>query len=187
VKPLLAFVLSLAVAMGTMPLMGCNSATALADVQKFEPVVVNALVLACAISSGLPNCGTMQTTITADYNLVLQLWTDYNAAVKAGTATAALWNDLNAAFTTFEKDSAAIFAAASGLNAPEVTAIVAAAQVLLGAIEALFPSSPAGVAGPSVFRASRSGNFNLKAWRKDYNEKLDIAQRMHPSVRLAKV
>lgn len=186
-KSLLAFVLASSIAMGTMPLMGCNSATALADVKKLEPVLTNALVLACAIQSGLPICGTMQATITNDYNLVLQLWTDYNSAVKAGTATQVLWNDLNAAFTTFEKDSASIFAAAGGLNAPEVTAIVAAAQVLLGAIEAMFPSSPSGASGPIVFKASRSANFNLKAWRADYNQKLAIAQRAHPNVRLAKV
>src|ERR1035438_4929068 len=186
-KSLLAFVLSCAIAIGTMPLTACNSATALADVQKLEPVVVNALVLACAVSSGLPICGAMQSTIAADYSLVVKLWTDYNAAVKAGTATQGLWNDLNAAFIVFENDSAAIFAAAGGLNVPEITAIVAAAQILIGVIETLFPASPTGTASPSKFKAMRVSNFNLKAWKKDYNEKLDIAQRLHPAVRLRKV
>ena len=188
-KSLLAFVLCCAVAIGTMPLTACNSATALADVQKFEPVVINALVLACAIQSGLPICGAMQTTITNDYNLVVQLWTDWNAAVKAGTATSALWNDLNAAFTVFEEDSSAIFAAAVGLNAPELTAIVAAAQVLLSVIESLFPSAPAGVlkSSPSKFSKYRVSNFNLKSWRKDYDNKVGVAQKLHPNVRLARV
>ena len=169
--------------------VACNSTTALAEVERFEPVILNALTLACAISSGLPVCGTMQTKITTDYNTVIQLWTDYNKAVAAGTSTAAIWNDLNAAFTVFEEDSSLIFAAATGLNAPELTAIVAAAQVLLAAIEAAFPAAPAGAtkAMPVKFKSARQSNFNLGAWTKDYNNKLDIAHKMHPGVPLKKI
>ncbi len=90
--------------------VACSSTTALAEVERFEPVVINALTLACAINSGLPVCGSEQSKITADYNTVIQLWTDYNKAVAAGTSTVAIWNDLNAAFTVFEEDSSLIFA-----------------------------------------------------------------------------
>lgn len=171
----------------------CNSVQALVEVQRFEPVITNVLVLACAISSNLPICGGMQTTIKADADLVIKLWGDYNAAVKAGSATASIWNQLNAAFVVFENDSSAIFASGLGVNAPEVTAIVAAAQVLLAAIEALFPPPPAGVnaAGPSTFKAYRKGANYGKAWfhdwATDYNQKVDIAQRLHPNVKLTKV
>lgn len=195
-KPFLAFTLCCAIACGTMPLAGCNSQTALNDVEKFEPVVLNALTLACTINAGLAVCGTMQTTITNDYNLVIKLWQDWITAKANGTATLGLWNDLNAAFSVFEQDSAAIFAAASGLNAPEVTAIVAAAQVLLAAIEALFPAAPIsvadllvrGTAAPSaVFKSSRAASFDLGAWVTDYNERVDVATHLHPTAKLTKV
>ncbi len=169
--------------------VACSSTTALAEVERFEPVVINALTLACAINSGLPVCGSEQSKITADYNTVIQLWTDYNKAVAAGTSTVAIWNDLNAAFTVFEEDSSLIFAAATGLNAPELTAIVAAAQVLLAAIEAAFPPAPAGAtkAMPVKFKSARQSNFNLGAWTKDYNNKVDIAHKLHPRVPLKKI
>jgi hypothetical protein len=187
-KPFLAFTLCCAIACGTMPLAGCNSQAVLNDVEKFEPVVLNALTLACTINAGLAVCGTMQTTITNDYNLVIKLWQDWITAKSNGTATLGLWNDLNAAFSVFEQDSAAIFAAASGLNAPEVTAIVAAAQVLLAAIEALSPAAPSGSAAPSaVFKSSRAASFDLQAWVTDYNERVDVARHLHPTAKLTKV
>lgn len=177
--------------------IGCNSAQALIEVQRFEPVLVNVLVLACTINSGLPVCGTMQATIKSDADLVIKLWSDYNAAVKAGTSTTAIWNELNAAFVVFEQDSAAIFAAGLGLNAPEVTAIIAAAQILLSTIEALFPAAPVGTtaARPERFRkytatlgTPRSYDKRwLEAWAKDYNQKVDVAQKLHPKANLQKV
>lgn len=193
-KHVLAFALCCSIAIGTMPFVACNSSAALADVKKFEPVVINALVLACAFSPAAPVCGTGQATITADYNLVIKVWTDYNAAVAAGTSTAAMWNDLNAAFTTFEQDSASIFTLASGLNQPEITAIVAAAQVLLGAIEALFPAAPVGATRPksAVFASVSRGRASydktwLKGWIADYNVKVGTAQKAHPTVKIKKV
>ena len=169
--------------------IACNSSTALSYVKKFQPVVVNALVLSCAISSGLPICGTMQTTIDADYTLVVKLWGDWNTAVANGTSTVALWNDLNAAFTTFENDSAQIFAVATGLNAPEVTAIVVSAETLLAVIESLFPSAPAATSVTSSrrFKTALPQNFNFKGWKRDYNEKIDIAHRIHPNAAIKKV
>lgn len=169
---------------------GCSSSQALADVERFEPVVVNALVLACTITAN-PLCGVGQAKITADYNTVIQLWTDWNAAVAAGTSTSKGWNDLNAAFTVFEQDSSEIFSLGLGLNAPEVTAIVASAQVLLAAIEALFPSSPAGVQSSKLFAkygaAKTYDGSWLKAWSRDYNEKVDVAKKLHKSAKLRKV
>lgn len=171
----------------------CNSATALADVQRFEPVVINALNLACVISPGAGICGAMQVTVTNDYNTVVKLWADYNAAAAAGTATSALWNDLNAAFATFEEDSAQIFSLGLGLNAPELTAIIAAAQVLLATIEVLFPSAPAGALRAASKKFSKyrvAGPYDQKwvrNWRHDYNEKLSVAQKLHPTAKLRKV
>jgi hypothetical protein len=191
-KSILAFVLCIAVAICTIPTIACNSTQALTEVERFEPIIINALVLACAVQSTLPVCGSGQATITGDYNLVIKLWSDWNAAVANGTSTVALWNDLNAAFATFEQDSAAIFAAASGLDAPEITAVVAAAQILLAAIEAAFPASPNNAAKPAVFKAHAVGRTNFDAkwlanWTADYNEKLEIAHRVHPNVKLVKV
>lgn len=170
---------------------GCSSSQALTDVKRFEPVVINALVLACTITAN-PLCGTGQATIQADYNTVVQLWTDWNAAVAAGTSTAKMWNDLNAAFAVFEQDSAAIFALGLGVNQPEVTAIVASAQILLAAIEALFPASPTASAKAAMFsKYGRTGTTYDKqwmgSWMKDYNEKVTVAQKMHKGAKLHKV
>jgi hypothetical protein len=173
--------------------IACNSVTALSYVQRLEPVVVNVLVLSCAISSGLPICGAMQGTIKADADLVIKLWGDYNAAVAAGTGAASVWKDLDAAFIVFENDSAAIFSDGLGLNAPEVTAIVSAAQVLLAAIEALFPPPPAGVApGPRKFGAYRMGTGKhdkawFNKWKHEYNEKVEVANKLHPNAKLSQV
>lgn len=174
----------------------CNSATALADVQRFEPVVINALNLACVISPASALCGTMEVTITNDYNTVVKLWGDYNSAVASGTATSALWNDLNAAFTTFENDSAQIFSLGLGLNAPELTAIIASAQVLLATIEALFPGAPASLQATSVHRSLKfssylsPGPYNstwVKNWRHQYNNEVKTAQKLHPTAKLRTV
>src|SRR5271154_5525766 len=120
--------MTVAIPMATLSTTGCNSATALADVKKFEPIVINVLNLICTINPSEPICGTGLQTIEGDYTTVVQLWTDYNAAVAAGTSTVAAWNILNAAFTTFENDSALIFSLGLGLNSTEVTAIVVSAQ-----------------------------------------------------------
>lgn len=194
----LSFSLAIVMVFATIPAMtvltACNSSQALLEVQRFEPVILNALNLACTIQSTLPICGTMAATIKADADLVIKVWGDYNAAVAAGTSTVAIWNQLNAAFSTFEQDSAAIFAAAAGLNAPTVMAVVAAAQVLLAAIEALFPAPPAGVTMHRPAKFARYGqagaNYNmawLKSWTKDYNGKIEIAKKQYPKADLHKV
>jgi len=186
--------LTCAVAMGTMVTTGCSSAQALTDVSKFEPVVIDALTLACTIDPSLPACGTGQATIQSDYNLLVKVWGDYNTAVTNGTATVAQWNYLNAVFTTFEQDSSAILSAGLSLNAPELQAIVDSAQVLLAAVEVMFPSAPAGAqsAKSAVFTAKAKpasvyGSAWLQGWIKDYNAKCDVAQKAHPTVKLHKV
>ena len=172
----------------------CNSTQALAEVEKFQPVVLNTLNLACVISPGAALCSTGAALIKNDYTVVVQLWGDYNTAVAAGTSTVAAWNALNAAFATFAKDSSQIFALASGLNAPEITAVVAAAQLLLGTIEAIFPNAPAGANGTksAVFTASAMGHTSmnreqLKNWELDYNQKLDVASKAHPTAKVKHV
>lgn len=191
-RPILAFTLCMAVAMTTMVTTSCSSAQALTDVERFHPVVTDVLVLACTVSPSAALCGTAKATIENDYNLVVTLWGDYNAAVANGTATPGMWNDLNAAFATFEKDSADIFALGLGLNAPEITAIVASAQVLLAAIESLFPASPTGQAKSAVFASHAVGRTSydsqwLKTWSADFNGKLDVAHKIHPSAHVEKV
>ena len=193
-KKMLAFFLAYAVAMGVMAgtvvTTGCNSSQALAKVEQFDPVVINALNLYCAVQPGNPVCGTAKATIQSDYNVVVQLWSDYNKAYAAGTSTVAAWNALNAAFLTFENDSAQIFSLASGLNQQEITAIVAAGELLLAAIEAVFPGAPAGTnAKAKVFAAHAVGRTSydkawLQGWIKDYNAKVGTAKKLHPGVKL---
>lgn len=185
-------ILGLVMILTSIPMMtACSSSQALTEVQKFEPVVVNALNLACVFTTS-PLCTTDEATIQNDYNSVIKVWGDYNVAVAAGTATQAQWNYLNAAFTTFELDSASVFSLASGVNQAEVTAVVASAQLLLAAIEAMFPASPVAARGPSLFASHHVANqkYNstwLASWTKDYNNKIDAAQKSHPKLKLHKV
>src|ERR1700690_733328 len=132
----LSSALALVMIFTSVPFMtGCSSSQAFAGVQRFEPVVLNALALACTISNSSGLCTTGEAKFKADYAVVVQLWTDYNAAVAAGTSTSQAWADLNAALAVFEQDSSAIFSLCLGFNQPEVTAIVESAQLLLAAIE----------------------------------------------------
>ena len=200
------FVLNSATVAGTLAVggtslleMACNSATALAETEKFEPIVINVINLACVISSGLPVCGTMEQTIQNDYATVIDLWTKYLAMV---TPTSTAWEGLNAAFNTFTQNTAEVFTLATGLNAPEITAIVASAEVLLSTIEALFPVAPTGassarsarfvnrvaplptqiVHGKQVVNASA-----LQGWVSDYNLKLETAHKRYPQAKVTKV
>lgn len=184
-----------------LPVMqGCSSTAALAEVEKFEPVVLNVLNLACVIAPSAA-CGSLQSTFSTDYNSVVQLWGEWNTAVAAGTSTSAMWNDLNAAFSLLMNDSAQIFALVPGLNSPEITAIVASAQILLATIEALFPGAPAGA---TALRSARFSGVKplpiqsdhgkttvsrpaLKAWADSYNGSVEVAHQKYPSARLQKV
>jgi hypothetical protein len=177
-------------------LTGCNSASLLNKVEDFEPVAVDALNLYCAIRSSDPNCATLAAKIGADYTTVTQLWSAYLKALNAGTATNADWNAVNAAFALYEQDASQIFALIPQLNNPTANAIVAAAEVLLAAIEALFPGPPSGSASAksAVFAAHADlmgyPSYNkawLSSWASDFNQKVGVAQQQYPSAKLAKV
>lgn len=189
----LASMLSLVFLVVSLPfLTGCNTALALQEVQRFEPVIVNALALACAFTSD-PLCATGQATIQTDITVVVNTWGDFNAAKAAGESTQAAWNALDAAFTTFTKDSQAIFALARIVNPAhqaDVNAAVAAAEVLLSAIEVAFPASPSlSVTRTRAFAVSSRihDQQSLTAWEKDYNSRIDAIKKANPSVNLKHV
>jgi len=170
----------------------CNSNFALTEVERFQPIVTNVLVLACTFTSN-PLCQSAGAKINQDVASVIQLWTAYNAAVQNGTATQAIWNDLNAAFTTFEQDSAEIFALVNVVNPAhqqEISAIVAAAQVLLASIEVAFPASPSAVTKrTAVFRTAHplKDKVAFETWEKDYNNTVNVLKKAHPKAGLKNV
>jgi len=198
-KKLFTFVLTCAVAMGTMvaiaPLTACNSASLLAKVEDFQPVVIDALNLFCAIKPGESICtATFLAQINNDYTTATQLWADYLKAVTAGTATTEAYNVLNAAFQTYEQDANLIFQAIPQLNNPTIAKVVAAAQVFLAAIEVMFPEAPAGNASarPALFKAHAIGRtqYNkewLSGWISNFNDQISVAHKMYPNVKLSKV
>jgi hypothetical protein len=178
----------------TMTTTACNSAALLAKVEDFQPVVIDALNLFCAIKPGETICtATFLAKINSDYTLATTLWSDYLTAVTNGTATAEVYNVLNAAFQVYENDANLIFEAIPQLNNPTIAAIVAAAQVLLAAIEVMFPNAPAGAsAKPALFRAHAIGQTQytkqwLGNWITDFNQKIDTAHKAYPNVKLSKV
>jgi hypothetical protein len=195
-----ALLVALAVTPVTLITTGCNSAAVVTDIQKFAPVVVNVLELACTFTPGAPLCATGAAMLNSSITAVTNAITGYQAKVKAGTATASDWNYINALFGTFEDQSASIFNllhVSSGGTQAEALAIEASAKVLLSAIEALFPAPPAIVAVasrpsarfvasmPSPAVAFDSNWF--KAWEKDYNRKVDAAKKANPKASLSHV
>ena len=180
----------------------CSSAqvlTVVTDITKFAPIVTNALSLACVFTPSAALCTTGAALVSkdiADLNVALNT---YQQEIAAGTATASAWGILNAVFATFEKDTAAIFdlfRISGAASQAEALAVITAAQTLLSVIEALFPSAPAAMtlsmeSRPHVFTANLPPQgvkfFNLSAWQKDYNKKVDAAQKKNPSVKLLQV
>jgi hypothetical protein len=202
IKKLFTFVLTCAVAMGTMvaiaPLTACNSASLLNKVEAFEPVVLDGLNLFCAIRPSESICApAFLSKIGSDYTTVTQLWSEYLTAVTAGTATTEAYNVLNAAFQVYENDANQIFSLISQLNNPTVSAVMAAAEVLLAAIEVMFPNAPAAgnavsMSKPALFAAHAVGRTTydkawLSGWIKDFNTKVDTAHAQYPNVKLSKV
>lgn len=190
----LSMIMVFSVTATTVTMTACSSSQALADVKRFEPVLVSALSLICTINASAPVCGITQGKIKADGDLVIKIWGDYNTAVANGTSTVKIWNDLNAAFTVFEEDASAIFATGIGLNQAQVTAIVASAQVLLAAIEAFFPQPPVGVTVAKSAKFAKygvaTGSYDkvwFSGWAKDYNAKVDVARKAYPKAKLSKV
>jgi hypothetical protein len=186
---------------------GCTSAqvtTVVTDITKFAPVVVNVLQLACAFTPGSALCATGAAELNKTIADLETALTAYQAAVAAGTATSSTWNALNAVFTTFESQTAAIFDLfrISGAAAQSTAlAVAASAGTLLSLIEALFPSAPVTPAamrdeaarpkpvrfatlfpGAAPMTAGGVTFFNLPAWQKDYNKKVDAANKAIPTV-----
>ena len=196
-KKCLAFCLSLVFAFtasaGVLVLGGCNSASLLAKVEDFQPVVIDALNLYCTIKPADGNCALLAQKIGADYTVATQLWSDYLKNVTNGTATVEAYNILNAAFSTYEQDASQIFSLVSALNNPTVSAVVASAELLFAAIEVMFPSAPSAAgakAKPAKFSALAQPNYDkawLSSWINTFNGRIDAAQKAYPTAKLAKV
>jgi hypothetical protein len=180
-----SYLLAVVVALGTMPTTACNSQNVLTEVERFGPVVTNLLVVACEFTSS-PLCATGGALLGDDEKLVFSLWQAFLNAQQKGTATAALWNDLNAALDTLISNSSDVFALAHVVNGPhqqEVLAMATATQALLAVIESLLPANPAPSARAMAARAPRLATFapppNTKSgkydsawfrqWQKEYN------------------
>lgn len=188
--------------------MACSLAQVITDVKKYEPIVVNVLNLACAISPAAALCSTGEALLNAAYTPLINLLTTYESDLKAGTATVSEYNALNAAFSTFESQSASVFALSHVFDPTaqkNAIAVVSAAQVLLSVIEASFPGPPPVVASsfaamtpevakpaPKQFAAFLpvGATFNkewLSAWLKDYNAKVKAAKSETPGAKLRQV
>jgi hypothetical protein len=188
----------------------CNSAAVIADIQKFSPVVINVLNLACVFTPAAPLCATGAALLNGTISKLLSALTTYEANVKAGTATSADWNDLNAIFLTFEQQSSDIFSLlhiSNGGTQTEALAVEASAKALLAVIEALFPSAPAPVISPTPASAMRAMAVQpraslfaahlpagvtfdskwLAAWEKNYNKLVDAAKKANPTAKLSHV
>jgi len=193
IRKLQSLLLACVIAAGTMPTTGCNSQTALTELEKFAPVATNLLVVACEFTAS-PLCITGGAVLTAAEKHTFVLWQAYLDAQKKGTATPGLWSDLNAALDVLIANSADVFALARVVNGPhqqEVLAMATATETLLAVIESLLPANPApkvmaigAVSGTATAaRAARlatflpkpntkSGTYDatwFKQWKKDYN------------------
>jgi hypothetical protein len=185
-KKILAFLLSpIMVVAGLGGLVvtqtGCNSATFMADVSKLSPAITNALRI-YGTATGNQIALSLASKIDGDEPTVQKLYADFEAAVKSGNAQqqAQAWTYLNAAFTVFEEDASQAFTLMSGLIPgpiqAEITAMVAAAQVLLAVIESLMPAPPAGVSGQKAarFASKLPASFNLGDFVKNHNKLLSL-------------
>jgi len=169
--------------MGTMPTTACNSQTVLTDLQRFAPVVTNLLTLVCEFTAN-PLCATGGALLSTAEQHVFTLWQSYINAQAKGTASPALWNDLNAALETLISQSTDVFSLAHVVSGPQqqqILAVASATEALLAVIESMLPANPA--PAKMMARAPRlatflpkpnakSGQYDrawLKQWEKDYN------------------
>jgi hypothetical protein len=186
-RNLLSLVLACAIAASTMPTTACNSQTALTELEKFGPVITNLLTVACEFNP-TPLCGTGAALLTEAQKHVVVLWQAYLAAQSKGTATPALWNDLNSALDVLISHSSDVFSLAhvvNGQNQRDVLAMASATEALLAVIESLLPPNPAptnaltvqAMARPARLgtflpKPAQSGKYDatwFKQWQKDYN------------------
>lgn len=169
--------------------VACNSQNVLNDVKRFAPVVTNVLVAVCAFTAN-PLCATGAAIVQKDEQVVFKLWQDYINAQVAGTATSAMWNNLNAAFTTLVNDSADIFNLVTvipGVDQPKIIGLVVAAQALLAVIESLFPASPNKTLRKAVLVKNlpapnpKTGRYDkgwFNSWQKNWNS-LPLVKEKH--------
>lgn len=206
-------ILSIAIAVPAVVVeTSCTSAQVtqvVTDITKFSPVVINVLQLACAFTPGSTLCATAGPELNKTIADLETALTTYQAAVAAGTATSSTWNALNAVFTTFESQTAAIFdlfRISGAATQSTALAVAASAGTLLSLIEALFPAAPATPAAmrgeaprpkPVKFAQMFPGSapmsaggvtfFNFPAWEKDFNKKVDKANKAIKNAKLVHV
>jgi hypothetical protein len=182
IRKLQSFVLCCAIASATMLTTGCNSQTALSDLEKFGPVITNLLTVACELTTN-PMCAAGASVLSDAEKHVFALWQAYIDAQQKGTATEVAWNDLNAALGTLITHSEDVFTLAhvvNGAHQQEVIDMAAATAALLAVIEALLPVNPAAkmmTQAPrlATFRpkaTAASGKYDaawIKQWKKSYN------------------
>lgn len=199
-RKLFSFVLACIVAMGTMPLMGCNKQAVLNDVQKFAPAVTNLLTIACEFTAS-PLCATGGALLNAAEQHLFTVWQGFLDQEQKGSTQPGAWNDLNAALQDLITKSQDVFALTHVVNAQhqnEVLAVAASVQALLAVIESFLPPQPAvpGVQAMIAPRQPRMATFlpapNAKTkkydrawfqqWKADYN-KLPAVQARHLQIK----
>lgn len=183
VKKFLTFLLTCAVAMSTMVTVACTPQQKLAvvnDIQKFLPLVSNVADAVCGFLPGSPVCVGGVAVVTASAGILDTALVNYFTAQASGTVPPGIIAALNQAITTFEGDASNILDSVRVLNPTlqqEIQDLVAAAQVFLGVIEGLLPSTGAQL----KFAASRPSNFDLKAFVDDYNGKVAVSRKWVPA------
>lgn len=174
-----------------------QATTVVSDIQKFLPAVTNVLAAVCAFESD-PLCASGAAQFETAANNAIAIAQAYLTAAKAGTATPAMWNELNAAFITLENQAANIFALVHVSDPTiqlEIEALVASAQALLAVIESLEPAAPMGASHAKANRfaqympqgVSASNKTWLKNWKKSYNSLVDASTAVKAKAKLKHV
>lgn len=189
-KKVLTFLLTCAVAMSTMVTVACTPQQKLAvvqDIQKFLPVVTNVADAVCGFTPAAPICLGGVTAVSASAGVLNTALVNYFSAQASGTVPPGIVAALNQAISTFEGDAGEILASVRVLNPTlqtEIETLAGAAQVMLAVVEGLLPSTGAQL----KFAAAKPSNFNLKSFVADYNNKVEVSQKLLPrNVALKKV
>lgn len=187
-KKLFCFVLACVVAAGTMvPMIACNSQSALNDVQSLAPVITDVLLATCPfLPAPAPDlCATGGAALSAAESRVFTLWQAYITAEKAGTATPSAWTQLNVAMRVLINNAADVFAlvhVVDPAHQTELLAMAGAAQALLAVVESLLPNPPAGTVTMAALNKQlttklpapnpKTGKYDrefFNGWKKNWN------------------
>jgi hypothetical protein len=155
----------LAIAIGVSTMVACSDQTVLNDLERFAPAITDVVVVACEFTVS-PLCATAGPFLTASEQQLFIIWQAYITAQANGTATRALWNDLNAALQTLITQSQNVFALAhivNGAHQQEVLDVADAAEGLLAVIESFEPGAPAPVPNPAPAPPGPGVPGNLQA------------------------